>query len=118
MDSKVFGERLQQTRKRMGLTQKDLATATRLSQTAISRLENGEEVYASVLLAVLSYYHDKISLEYLLSQDFDIASDRLLQRNSEETRQHLASQIQRIANSLTLSTQSFIQQLEFLKGAV
>lgn len=118
MDLKVLGERLQQTRKRLGLTQKDLSSATQLSQTSISRLENGEEVYASVLSSVLCYYQQKISLDYLLSQDFDANSIRLFQRNTEEVRQQLSSQILRIANSLTLSTQSFIQQLEFLKDSV
>lgn len=118
MDLKVLGERLQQTRKRLGLTQKDLSSATQLSQTSISRLENGEEVYASVLSSVLCYYQQKISLDYLLSQDFDANSIRLFQRNTEEVRQQLSSQILRIANSLTLSTQSFVQQLEFLKDSV
>lgn len=118
MDLKVLGGRLQQARKRLGVTQKDLSTATHLSQTSISRLENGEEVYASVLASVLCYYQQKISLDYLLSQDFDVSNNRLFQPNTEATRQQLSNQIQRIANSLTLSTQSFIQQLEFLKDSL
>lgn len=118
MELKELGERLQQTRKRLGLTQKELSSATQLSQTSISRLENGEEVYVSVLLSVLCFYQKKISLDYLLSQDFDSADNRLLQPCTEETRQKLSNQIQRIANSLTLSTQAYIQQLEFLKDSL
>lgn len=118
MDLQQLGERLQQTRKRLGLTQKDLSTATQLSQTSISRLENGEEVYASVLMTVLSYYQEKISLDYLLSQDFNVTSNHLFFRNMKESRQQLSNQIVRISNSLRLSTQAYIQQLEFLKDSM
>ena len=118
MDLKQLGERLQQTRKRLGLTQKDLSTATQLSQTSISRLENGEEVYASVLMIVLNYYQERVSLDYLLSHDFNVNSNHLFQRSTEETRQQLSNQILKIANSLKLSTQAYIQQLEFLKDSM
>ena len=60
MDSKILGERLRQIRLMLGMTQKELAWATHLSQPVLSRLENGEEVYASVLLSVLYYYQGKI----------------------------------------------------------
>ena len=53
MDSIILGERLRQIRLMLGLTQKELAEATHLTQPVMSRLENGEEVYASVLLSVL-----------------------------------------------------------------
>jgi len=118
MESKILGERLKQTRRRLGLTQKDLSTATQLSQTSISRLENGDEVYASVLLSVLCYYQEKVSLDYILSQDFDATSNRLFQRSTEEARHILSNQVQRIINSLKLSSQAYIQQLEFLKDSL
>ena len=60
MDLKVLGERLRMIRKHLGINQQELADATNLTQPAISRLEKGEEVYASTLLAVLSFYQDKI----------------------------------------------------------
>ena len=118
MESKILGERLKQTRRRLGLTQKDLSMATQLSQASISRLENGDEVYASVLLSVLCYYQKRVSLDYMLSQDFDATSNRLFQRSTEEARQKLADQIQRITDSLKLSTQAYTQQLEFLKDSL
>jgi transcriptional regulator with XRE-family HTH domain len=118
MESKILGERLKQVRRLLGLTQKDLSTATQLSQTSISRLENGDEVYASVLLSVLCYYQKRVSLDYMLSQDFDATSNRLFQRSTEEVRQKLADQIQRITDSLKLSTQAYTQQLEFLKDSL
>ena len=56
MDAKRLGERLRKIRKQLGITQLQLAEATKLTQPAISRLENGEEIYASGLLAVLEFY--------------------------------------------------------------
>ena len=50
-------------RKHLGIKQQQLAEATNLTQPAISRLENGEEVYSSALLAVLTFYKDKINLD-------------------------------------------------------
>ena len=115
MDSKVIGERLRQIRKHMGITQKELAESTALSQSAISRLEKGEEIYASVLHHVLLFYHEKVSLDYLFSNEFDINDSRLFIHNAEEIRQIQSEQIQHISESLQLSTASAIKQLEFLK---
>ena len=56
MELKVLGERLRMIRKHLGINQQELADATNLTQPAISRLEKGDEVYASTLLAVLSFY--------------------------------------------------------------
>lgn len=44
IDLPELGKRLRQIRKREGLTQKRLAQVTHTTQTAISRLENGDEV--------------------------------------------------------------------------
>ena len=51
MELKVLGERLRMIRKHLGINQQELADATNLTQPAISRLEKGDEVYASTLLA-------------------------------------------------------------------
>ena len=115
MEPKVLGERLRQIRKRLGITQKELAIATRLSQSAVSRLENGEEVYASVLQTMLLYYHEKISLDFLFCRDFDIDNNRLFNHSVEEIRHIQTEQIQHIADGLQLSTATAIKQLEFLK---
>ena len=85
---------------RLGLTQKQLAEATFLSQSAMSRLENGEEVYASVLLAILYYFQGKINLDYLFSQDFNIESESLLYHSQNGSRQSVIHQLSMIAESL------------------
>jgi len=54
----------------------------------------------------------------MLSQDFDATSNRLFQRSTEEARHILSNQVQRITDSLKLSSQAYIQQLEFLKDSL
>lgn len=99
---KILGERLRMIRKHLGIRQQQLAVATNLSQPAISRLENGEEVYASALMAVLNFYQDKISLDYLLTSDVDINSDQtLLYCSRTEIRQKLNNQLSAIANGIS-----------------
>ncbi|MBR0264827.1 MAG: helix-turn-helix transcriptional regulator [Prevotella sp.] len=89
IDLKILGRRLRLLRKRMGLTQSELAGTLNVSQTAISRLENGDEVYASVLLAVLGYFQDTYSLDYLIIDNFDADSARLQHRSLDDIRQQL-----------------------------
>lgn len=89
IDLKILGERLRQLRKLEGLTQSELATAINASQTAISRLENGDEVYASVLTSILHFYQTRFSLDYLFTDNFDAGSTRLQHRSLDEIRQQL-----------------------------
>ena len=84
MELKVLGERLRMIRKHLGINQQQLADATNLTQPAISRLEKGDEVYASTLLAILSYYQDKVCLHKLLSPDLDTDSNAQLFTNPQE----------------------------------
>lgn len=100
MDLKELGERLQMIRKHLGINQKQLAKATKLSQPAISRLENGEQVYASALLAVFDFYRDKISLDHLLDPDLDTDDETLLYCSRQELRQRLDSRLAAIAHDL------------------
>ena len=81
-----LGSRLRQIRKQKGLTQQQLASATKTTQTAISRLENGEEVNASMLIAILLYFYEGYSLDYIFSDDFDIKNKHLLRSNHDEVR--------------------------------
>lgn len=84
-----LGDRLRQIRKQVGLTQKQLAAATQTTQTTISRLENGEEVNASMFAAILSYFSRIYSLNYIFSDDFDITSHHLRLGSRDEIRQQL-----------------------------
>ena len=97
MELKVLGERLRMIRKHLGINQQQLANATSLTQPAISRLEKGEEVYASTVLAVLSFYQDKVSMDNLLSPDLDIDQKTLLYSSRQETRYRLSRDLAEIA---------------------
>lgn len=89
IDLKVLGDRLRQIRKQMGLTQKQLAENAHTAQSAISRLENGDEVNASMLMAVLLYYGQTFSLDYIFTKDFDINSHHLRLGTRDEIRLQL-----------------------------
>ena len=118
MDSKILGERLRQIRLMLGMTQKELATASYLAQPVISRLENGEEVYASVLLSVLYYYQGKISLDRLFSPDFVVSKEQLVYASREEMLQKLVRQLDLIADTISEANETSRAQISRLKKEV
>lgn len=103
MDSKKLGERLRMIRKHLGINQQELAKATNLTQPTISRLENGEEVYASAILALLSFYHDKISLDQLFIMDLNETNHMLLYCSRRDIVNRLEHQIDIITHDLNKS---------------
>ena len=103
MDAKRLGERLRIIRKHLGIRQQQLAAATKLTQPAISRLENGEEVYSSALLAVLTFYRDKVNLDYLFDPDLNINEPSQVYCNRNEVRQKLDRRLADIAHELEKS---------------
>lgn len=115
MDSMILGERLRQIRLMLGMTQKELAWATHLSQPVLSRLENGEEVYASVLLSVLYYYQGKISLDRLFSPDFVASKEKLLYTNRVDILQKLVRQLDLIADTISEANETSLAQIGRLK---
>ena len=97
MDLKELGRRLRMIRKHLGIKQQQLANATHLTQPAISRLENGEEVYASVLLAVLCFYQDKVCLDNFLASDLNTGDTAQLYCSRQKIRQMLNHHLAEIA---------------------
>ena len=118
MDSKILGERFRQVRLMIGLTQKELAEATHLTQPVLSRLENGEEVYASVLLSVLYYYLGKVSLDRLFAPDFVASKEKLLYTNREDMLQKLVRQLDLIADTISEANEMSLAQIDRLKKEV
>lgn len=118
MDSKILGERLRQVRLMLGLTQKELAVATYLAQPVISRLENGEEVYASVLLSVLYYYQGKICLDRLFAPNFIAVKEELMYNSREEMLQKLVHQLNLIADTISEANETSLAQISRLKKEV
>lgn len=115
MDAKILGERLRLIRKRLGITQKQLAEATRLTQSVMSRMENGEEVYASALLTILTFYQGKINLNYLFSPDFNEKSKKLLNPNSEDQLLSFRRQLDIIADVISSANETCLSQIVNLK---
>ena len=118
IDSIILGERLRQIRKRLRITQNQLAKDTDLTQSAISRLENGEEVYASVLLSVLHYYYGKVSLDNLFATEFNAEAERLRYVNEDEARRNMMRQLDNIANAISMSNEANLSEIAKLKKKI
>ena len=115
IDSRILGERLRQVRTLLGITQKELAACTSMTQPAISRLEHGEEVYATVLLSVLHYYHGKVSLDNLFAPDFCAEEEHLLYSSLEERRQRIQRQLDIMADTISEANESSLSQIELMR---
>ena len=93
----VFGGRLKQIRKFLRLTQDEVARSAKVSQAAISRIEHGEEVYASVLLALVFFYQSqRISTEVIFNPQLDITlkgetTDRIADKQKHEILSKIAT---------------------------
>lgn len=114
MDAKRLGERLRMIRKHLGIKQQQLAEATNLTQPAISRLENGEEIYSSAILAVLTFYRDKVNLDYLFDPDLDINEHSQIYCDRNVIRQNLDRQLAEIAQDL----EKGLEQIATLRSLV
>ena len=114
---KELGDRLRQLRLYQGLSQKQLAAKLHITQSAVSRLENGEEVHASALLAVLLSYENKVSFDEILSSHFNIntLSDHHIK---EATRQLLSRHLDIIKDAINQSNETCLQQLELLQNQI
>lgn len=113
MDVKQLGGRLRMIRKHLGIRQQQVAEATNLTQPTVSRLENGEEVYASALLAVLGFYQEKVSLDNLLDSNLDTDDERLYCSRHEKC-QRLERLLAAIAHSLDES----LEQMAVLRNTI
>lgn len=109
---------MKEIRSLLGITQKQLATFTDMTQSAISRLENGEEVYASVMMAVLHYYHGKVSLDNLFASDFNAERERLLCRRHEDERNSFLRQLDIMADILNEANDACLTQIAKMKQKV
>lgn len=115
IDLKELGNRLRQIRNRMELSQKALAGEIGVTQTALSRLENGEEVYASVLLAYLTFLQSKVSLDSLFSTDFSLDSHWLNCHSEVEARQFIIRHLDILRDIINSYHETGLQQLDFMK---
>ena len=69
-----------------GISQKELADAIDTNPAIMSKFENGNMVYARVLLDVMDYFRDKVNLNFLLQpgDDFSLDDPRALCATNEQ----------------------------------
>lgn len=78
---KEMGARLKSVRQLIGLSQTEVANETDTTQLTISKMERGESVLSSKFLAVLLFYSQSVSMDYLFGKEFDPADPNLMNKN-------------------------------------
>ena len=78
IDVQEIGKRFKQIRHALGLTQTEIAKELNCKQLVVSRVERGEKVYSPVLLSFFVFYSQKINLNYLFSNQFDVMNQEQL----------------------------------------
>lgn len=81
VDVKELGRRFKLIRRRLGLTQVKVAKEMDTSQLMIFRVEKGENVLSPLILGLLLFYSQSVSLDALLAKQFDIDDDNLFNKN-------------------------------------
>ena len=117
-DLKTVGNRLRQIRHFLKLTQNEVAQSTKTSQAAISRLEHGEEVYASVFISIIKYYSTHIDIGCIFNPNFEISSDLLLSSQDKTCKKILSRKIDAIKEELDEAHTTGISHLEFIKKLI
>ena len=117
-DLKTVGNRLRQIRHFLKLTQNEVAQSTKTSQAAISRLEHGEEVYASVFISIIKYYSTHIDIGCIFNPNFEISSDLLLSSQDKTFKKILSRKIDAIKEELDEAHTTGISHLEFIKKLI
>ena len=117
-DLKTVGNRLRQIRHFLKLTQNEVAQSTKTSQAAISRLEHGEEVYASVFISIIKYYSTHIDIGCIFNPDFEISPDLLLSSQDKSFKKILSRKIDAIKEELNEAHTTGISHLEFIKKLI
>lgn len=75
MGKRILPERLKSIREAQGLTQKDLADETGLSQNAICKYENGDYLRESPNFRIIADFFG-VSLEWLVGDEFAVRKSR------------------------------------------
>lgn len=78
IDLQEFGQRCAIVRKRLGMTQVDMAKLLGTSQYQISRMEGGGKIMSPLMLKVLVLFSKSMSLDKLLAKDFDAMDENIL----------------------------------------
>ena len=80
LDIKEFGRRCYIIRKKIGITQKQLAKVLGTTQHMISKIEIGSNVRSPLMLKVLWFFSQSVSLNRLFTKGFDEQDDTILNK--------------------------------------
>lgn len=65
IDMKELGRRFKLIRQRLGMTQTEVGKQLNTTQLMICRVEKGENVLSPLLLSLLAFYSQSVSMDYL-----------------------------------------------------
>ena len=88
------------------------------SQAAISRLEHGEEVYASVFISIIKYYSTHIDIGCIFNPNFEISPGLISTSSADSFKKDFSRKIDAIKDELSEANAVCISQLEFLKKLI
>ena len=81
IDMKELGRRFKLIRQRLGMTQTEVGKQLNTTQLMICRVEKGENVLSPLLLSLLAFYSQSISMDYLFSCFFDIDDENVFNKD-------------------------------------
>ena len=72
IDIKILGQRLKAIRKDLGMSQMHIAQQLGVAQSMVSKIERGAPVLSPVLLGYMLFFSDRVNINYLVGDRFDI----------------------------------------------
>lgn len=81
IDMKELGRRFKLIRQRLGMTQTEVGKQLNTTQLMICRVEKGENVLSPLLLSLLAFYSQSVSMDYLFSRNFDIDNENVFNKD-------------------------------------
>ena len=81
IDMKELGRRFKLIRQRLGMTQTEVGKQLNTTQLMIWRVEKGENVLSPLLLSLLAFYSQSVSMDYLFSRNFDIDDENVFNKD-------------------------------------
>ncbi|WP_040560797.1 helix-turn-helix domain-containing protein [Segatella oulorum] len=81
-DQNEFGRRCETIRKKLCLTQTELARELGTTQHMISKIENGNPVLSKLLLSLLFFFSKSVSLDKFFDPNFDLLKDDIVTNTS------------------------------------
>ena len=81
IDMKELGRRFKLIRQHLGMTQTEVGKQLNTTQLMICRVEKGENVLSPLLLSLLAFYSQSVSMDYLFSRNFDIDDENVFNKD-------------------------------------